>query len=188
MAAAAWAVRFCHRFFSSLVDRVWQGGHRPGVDMFEGQTFQMPAPVPLVTVQHLDQALGDIPWMEGVMLSTKFTWRWLMSHGVSDLKQYKVYWKHKCKLHFAKYSNCNTQFNLTIPVWFPLLVPTVSSLTPPKVSPEGIGGLMPAQARCSLRNSSGSYLGLILHVFVLPVLVWPGQGWHSLFKEVGENH
>lgn len=165
-AAAAWAA--C---FSRALAALCAGTELDGEDTDQEQgclkdrLLRGCPPAPLVTLQHLDQVLGEASWMEGVMLNTQFTWRWLMSHGLSDLEWYKVHWKHNTLQNTALV----VLSSITAPVWFPLLVPVIPSPAPRRVSP--VTG-KEAQACCSF----GSCLGLIVYVFAPPMLVWPTRG------------
>lgn len=108
------------------------------------------------------QLLRDILWpgifrhstCESVRFNIKFTY--LMTVDVSwgfwfiRVIQNMLKTQYKCRLYLAKSSDCSS---LMVPVWLPLLVSnmfTVTVLGLPSCW-EGIHGLKPGQAHCSLK-------------------------------------
>ena len=130
-----------------------------------------------------DQVPLDISRMKGIMLNIKFTylkiagvtWDFCFSRVIQNiLKQ-----QYKCKLHSAKYSNCNIWFNHNtnlIPITGLYKVLAIMTLGIPS-DQKGIHVLKPAQAHCSLQNTFAGclvfvpYVGLS-HLFTPPMLVW----------------
>lgn len=112
---------------------------------------------------------------------------------VRRVKNHILKKQYICKLHLARYSNCDIQFNCNPNVisfmgyCYAHHHDTISSFH------RGIHGLKPAQACYSIWNSFASCLFFILcvgrsHVFILPVLFWLNQGdIHTVFMNSGRN-
>lgn len=134
-----------------------------------------------------DQVLLNIPHMEGAIFNIKFTYLTILD-VTWDFWFFRVIQnilktQYKCKLHLAKYENCNTQLyhnTSVIPTTDLCNMLTIMMWGGPSCQ-EGIHGLKPAQVYWSLRNSFVSCLVFILyvrlsHIFTPPMLVWLIQG------------
>lgn len=111
-----------------------------------------------------------IPHMEGAMFNIKFIY--LKTADVtqdllfSRVTKNTLKSQYKCKLYFAKYSYCNAQFTHdtnVIPITGLYHMLPVMRLGVPSLW-EGIVGLMPSQAPCSLQNSLAGCLVFIFCV------------------------
>lgn len=132
-----------------------------------------------------DQVLLDISCMKGIKFNIKSIY--LRIAGVTwyfCFSRYKMYQNNNTNVSYTQQNIAIAIYgSTTIPVGFPLPVYKVLAITTLgiPIRQEGIHGLMPAQAHCSLQNTFASCLVFVpcvglSHVFTLPLLVWLTQG------------
>lgn len=130
-------------------------------------------------------------------------WRDIFNIKFTSLKIVDVTWyfwfnrviqkktQYKCKLHLAKYSNCNIEFSHStnmIPITdlCNMLSITMLGLLSHQ---QNICGLEPGQAHCTPQNSVASCLIFIFcvgmgHIFTPPMLIWD-RHFHTVLTNSG---